>query len=717
MKTFTVLKGKPLSQGAVITSNGVNFSIFSKDATRVALCFFENANDGAPCATVEFDPVQNKTGDIWHALIPEARAGTLYLYRIDGPYNPEKGLRFDFGRYLLDPFAKCFSEGSVYKSFAASPTRDIDTIFIKDRKIQSAELFPKCVVIDDDEFDWEGDRPLGIPLEKSIIYETHLKGFTASPTSSVKAAGTYKGFTEKIPYLKSLGITAVEFLPIQEFDENENSNTNPKNGACLANYWGYSTIGFFAPKTTYSSARAPGEPVREFKQMVKDLHAAGIEVILDVVYNHTSEGNERGYTFEFKGIQNNQYYTLPGDKKYYMNFSGCGNTFNCNQPNVMLFVLQSLRYWVQEMHVDGFRFDLASILCRGQNGELLSFPPLTNLISVDPILSKTKIIAEPWDAGGGYHMGFFPGGRWSEWNDRFRDDIRRFIRGDGNTSTGAATRLAGSSDIFFHNGKRPFNSINYITCHDGFTLNDLVSYNQKHNEENGEENRDGSDGNNSYNHGFEGECTNVKIEALRSRQIKNFLTALLTAVGTPMILGGDEFRRTQRGNNNAYCQDNELAWFDWTFAQKNKSLVDFTSRLIEFRKAHPCLSRTEFFGESESEKRNGVEVIWYDYDGRMPDWSKLSRFLAYEIYGSRFQKSDGGFDSDLYFAINTDAHDMNLILPSLADGKVWARVLDTSFPEGEEILEAGKEEILGSQNRYVIPAKSYVILMAIDKRS
>ena len=402
-------------------------------------------------------------------------------------------------------------------------------------------------------------------------------------------------------------------------------------------------------------------------------------------------------------------YILPPDKQYYMNYSGCGNTFNCNQPNTMNFIVDSLRYWVQEMHVDGFRFDLASILCRDQWGQVAGFPPLTNMIAVDPILANTKIIAEPWDAGGGYQVGYFPGGRWSEWNDRFRDDIRRFVRGDEFTSTAAATRITGSSDLYFHNGKSPAASINYVACHDGFTMNDVVSYNGKHNDENGEQNRDGSDNNNSYNHGFEGECTNAKIEALRKRQIKNFIALLMLSQGVPMLLGGDEFRRSQNGNNNAYCQDNETSWFDWSFQQKNKEILDFTRRMIALRKEHPTFSRKDFFGESQEEKKRGVDVVWYDFDGRMPDWSKLNRFLACVIYGREF-------DKDFYLAANTDTHDMNLILPTPEDGKVWARVVDTSFPAGEEVAAAGAEEALQVQNRYVIPANSFVVLMAVTKK-
>lgn len=711
MKTLTLLPGKALSQGAVVTAAGVNFSIFSRNATRVVLCFFEHAKSGEPYAEIELDPHTNKTGDIWHALIPEISAGDLYLYRIDGPFEPSKGLRFDFSRYLLDPFAKALSEGSVFEHFANSPTRDMDTIFIKDRTLPKIELFPKCVVVDDEAFDWQGDIPINRPLKDSIIYEVHLKGFTASSTSGVSAPGTYKGLIEKIPYLKSLGITAVELLPVFEFDEKENGNINPKSGERLCNYWGYSTLGFFAPKHTYASDQTPGACVNEFKEMVRELHKAGIEVILDVVYNHTAEGNEHGYTFEFKGIENEIYYLLSeSDQQYYMNFSGCGNTFNCNHPTVRHFILKSLRYWVTQMHVDGFRFDLASILCRAQNGALLQFPPVTNVISEDPILSKTKIIAEPWDAGGAYQVGYFPGGRWAEWNDRFRDDVRRFIRGDEYMCTAAATRLAGSSDLYLHNGKKPYHSVNYISCHDGFTMNDVVSYNGKHNDENSEGNRDGSDNNNSYNHGYEGECTNVKIETLRMLQMKNMFGLLLLSVGTPMILGGDEFRRTQKGNNNAYCQDNDISWFDWTLAEKNKDLVSFVSKLIEFRKKHPAFARENFFGESEEERRNGVALVWYNYDGKMPDWGAQNRFLACQIFGSRVKKEDGSFDNDIYIAMNNDRHDVNIILPALPNGQVWSRVVDTSFPSGEDAVVEGKENV--TEKRYVLPANTFAVLMS-----
>lgn len=709
MATFTVLPGRPMKQGASVTPEGVNFSIFSRNATRVILAFFEKPEDGFPFATVELTPEENRTGDIWHALIPEAKEGFLYLYRIEGPHLPQKGLRFDSSRYLLDPYAKALTDGSVFKFFASSPTRETDALYVKNREIPNVSLFPKCVVINDNSFDWEGDMPINRSLDKTIIYETHLKGFTASASSNVKNPGTYSGLIEKIPYLKSLGITAVELLPIFEFDENENERENPKTGEKLKNFWGYSTLGFFAPKCNYASNKTPGACVEEFKTLVKELHKANIEIILDVVYNHTAEGNENGYTFEFKGIENEIYYMLENDKHYYKNYSGCGNTVNTNHPVVRQFILESLRYWVLKMHVDGFRFDLASVLCRNQDGYLTSWPALTEAIAEDPILHNTKIIAEPWDAGGGYLVGNFPGERWCEWNDKFRDEIRRFVRGDENSSTAAATRMAGSSDLYLRIGKRPTSSINYITAHDGFTLNDLVSYNNKHNEENGEYNRDGSDSNYSYNNGFEGLCTNGKIDTLRLRAIKNFLVCVLLSRGTPMLLAGDEFRKTQNGNNNAYCLDTETSWVDWTLAEKNKMLIQFTSILLNLRRTHPIFSEPYFFGETEDEKKNGVHIQWYNFDGRIPEWSKLNRFLACKLLGSRLQKSDGSFDNDFYIAFNTNNHDLTLLLPPVAQNQSWVRVVDTSFESGNDDIE--KEGVLSSQRNYVLPANSSVVLM------
>ncbi len=704
----------PAPFGATLTADGVNFSIYSRDASAVYLCLFENDLAQKPCSVIPLDPVKNKTGDIWHIFISGAGEGTLYLYKVNGPYEPTKGLRFNPNKYLFDPYAKAFTTGSVFRSYNRQHLQGFSTN--EGGELQDLSDFPKCVVVNDS-FDWEGDKPLNYPLEKTVIYETHLKGFTASPSSGVapEIAGTYKGFACKADYLRNLGVTSVELLPVFEFDENETANTNPRTGETLVNYWGYSTIGFFAPKTGYAADKTPGGSVREFKQMVKELHKAGLEVILDVVYNHTAEGNERGYTFEFRGLQNDVYYSLPvNDKQYYMNFSGCGNSVNCNHPVTGQFILDSLRYWVLNMHVDGFRFDLASILTRAPNGAPIPYdmPSLTAIISQDPVLSRTKIIAEPWDCAGLYQLGGFPGGtlpgdnRWSEWNGRFRDDIRRFIRGDDDATTAAATRIAGSSDCYNHSGRAPTASINFVTAHDGFTLNDLVTYNHKHNEENGEENRDGSDDNLSYNHGFEGECTNPKIQSLRLRKIKNYLIYLFVSQGVPMLLGGDEMRRTQGGNNNAYCQDNDISWINWNLAQTNSGLVRFTKNLIAYRRAHSVFSRTKFFTDAY-DKDTVPEIVWYDINAKNPDWSKQKRFLAFKLNGA----ASSADENDFYIATNTDIYDLTITLPALTDGRKWYLVSDTSLSSPEDIFEPGSEELLREQRRYVLLSGATVMFL------
>lgn len=681
--------------GATVCDGGVNFAVYSKHAEKIFLCLFKKDDDKLPYKTIELDSQKNKTGDIWHIFVENLEAGALYLFKADGPYNPPAGHRFNIHKYLFDPYAKAFTKGSVFLSY--NKQREMGLAGVQDGELFDLSDFPKCVAVADDDFDWEGDKPLNYPLNETIIYETHVKGFTAHSSSGVEFPGTYKGFTEKVAYLKSLGITSVEFLPLFEFDENEVGNSNPRTGERLKNYWGYSTIGFFAPKTSYSYDKTPGGAVREFKEMVKALHKEGLEVILDVVYNHTAEGNENGYTFCFRGLDNSVYYMLPEhEKQYYMNYSGCGNTVNCNHPVTAQFILDSLRYWVSEMHVDGFRFDLASILARGENGAVEGNPYLTRAISEDPVLANTKIIAEPWDCGGAYHLGNFPGGRWSEWNGRFRDDIRRFIRGDENTATQAATRIAGSSDFYHY--RSPLSSINFVTAHDGFTLNDLVSYNYKHNEENGEENRDGSDDNLSYNHGYEGACENPKIEEVRLRKIKNFLIFLMISEGVPMLLAGDEMRRTQNGNNNAYCQDSPLGWIDWSFAEKNSGLVRFTSKLIELRKKYEVFRRKQFFDSS------APEIVWYDSTGKMPDWSKTGRFLAFKMT----DKSGKEF----YIASNMDRFDLTITLPAPSGKKQWYFMADTSFPSPDDFVPENQQEKLQNQRRYVLLTNSMVVLEA-----
>ncbi len=707
------MPGKPFPLGAEVTAEGVNFAVFSRNGTRVILDLFQNSNDNDPYASIELDPVQNRTGDVWHIFIPGLKAGALYVYQVDGPFEPSQGHRFNVKQLLFDPYAKALTPVSVFHNLPPTYRTPVDKTDVELAESRHLYDFPKCVVVDDAAFDWEGDRPINRPLSESILYEVHVRGFTANGNSGVRNPGTYDGFIERIPYLKDLGITAVELMPIHEFDEYENTNINPRTGERMKNYWGYSTMAFFAPKASYAADKSPGGVVNEFKRLVKELHRAGIEVILDVVYNHTAEGNEHGISLNLRGFENSVYYQLVGNhKEYYMNFSGCGNTVNCNHPVVRQLIIDSLRHWVLDYHVDGFRFDLASILSRSQEGAVLRFPPLTNAIAEDPILAKTKIIAEPWDAGGAYQLGGFPGGRWAEWNDRFRDEIRRFWRGDEHASTSAATRISGSSDLFTISGRTPAHSINYVTCHDGFTMNDLVSYNHKHNDENGEENRDGTDSNWSYNHGYEGPTANPLIEKRRNRQMRNFLLTLLISQGTPMLLGGDEFRRGQHGNNNAYCQDNEISWFDWNNAGINAKLLAFTKRAIALRKNHAVFRRPVFF---QGHKAGCVpDIQWYNADGSNPDWNTISRFLAFCLFGEHCPNADGAPDKDFYVVANTDRQDIMVKIPTIQGKgkKKWYLVADTSIDSEEAIAEEGKAEQLREQEHYVIPANSLIILVA-----
>lgn len=711
MKLEETLPGHPFPLGAEPSENGVNFAIFSRNGTRVILNLFSNEGDKEPSDTIELDPVNNRTGDIWHIFIPNLKAGTLYLYQIDGPFEPSNGHRFNVKQFLLDPYAKALTAESIFLNLPNNYRPPVDKTDIDLADGSHPYNFPKCVVIDDSSFDWEGDKPINRPLNESIIYEVHAKGFTAGKNSNVKNPGTYDGFIEKIPYLKELGITAVELLPMYEFDEYENTNINPRTGERMKNYWGYSTLSFFAPKASFAADKAPGAVVTEFKRLVKEMHKANLEVILDVVFNHTAEGNEHGVAISFRGIENSIYYMLVGShKEYYMNYSGCGNTFNCNHPIVRTFIIDCLRHWVLDYHIDGFRFDLASILTRNPDGSIPGLPPLTNAIAEDPILSKTKIIAEPWDAGGAYHVGGFPGGRWAEWNDKFRDEIRRFWRGDEKASTGAATRITGSSDLYTISGRTPNHSINFVSCHDGFTMNDLVSYNHKHNEENGEENRDGTDSNWSYNHGYEGPTANPFIEKMRNKQMKNFMLTLLISQGTPMLLGGDELRRTQRGNNNAYCQDNDMSWFDWTLAETNSKILDFTRKAINLRKNHAVFKRNTFF---LGQRAGSVpDIQWYNADGSNPDWNNLSRFLAFCLFGQYCKNADGNADNDFYIAANTDRQDIMVTIPTPLPNKKWYLLADTSDDSDNSIMEEDKIEQLREQEHYVIPANSLIILIA-----
>jgi glycogen operon protein len=558
--------GRSSPLGATVLDGGVNFSVYSRSATAVELLFFDREDDSVPSRTVPIDPATNRSYHYWHVFVAGVKSGQLYGYRMFGPTVPERGLRFDSTKVLLDPYCRAVVVPKGYSRVAARADRD------------NSATAMKSVVVDPSHYDWEGDQPLHQASSRTIIYEMHVRGFTAHPNSGVHETkrGTYAGLIEKIPYLHQLGVTAVELLPVFHFDQLDSPPGK-------INYWGYAPIAFFSPHQGYSSNRSPLGPVNEFRDMVKALHRAGIEVILDVVFNHTAEGDERGPTLCFRGIDNSTYYMVENGGERYANFTGCGNTLNANHPIVRRMIVDSLRYWVQEMHVDGFRFDLASILTRDASGQPLPNAPVLWDIESDPALAGTKLLAEAWDAAGLYQVGNFVGDAWKEWNGRFRDDVRDFIRSQPGAVRRIADRMVGGPDIFGHEDREAEQSVNFVTCHDGFTLNDLVSYNQKHNEANGEGNRDGADDNHSWNCGVEGPTDDPAIEQLRNRQIKNFFTVTLLSLGVPMFVMGDEVRRTQLGNNNAYCQDNDLSWFDWTLLDKHADLLRFVSLLCSRR--------------------------------------------------------------------------------------------------------------------------------------
>ncbi|HET6485038.1 MAG TPA: glycogen debranching protein GlgX [Spirochaetia bacterium] len=667
MRTAThTTPGKPIPYGATPGPRGTQFSVFSRNATAVSLLIFDGPQDAAPALVVPLEPGVNKTGDMWHVEVAGVGPGAFYLYRVDGPYDPHRGDRFDPHKPLLDPYVK-----------AIAPSESGGT--------------PKGIVVSDD-FDWRGDRPLGRPLRTSVIYETHVRSLTCGPGAGVEHPGTFRGVAEKLPYLRDLGITAVELLPVQEFDERENPRHNPVTGERLQNYWGYSTIGFFAPKGGYSSAGALGQQVTEFKEMVRDLHAAGIEVILDVVFNHTAEGNETGPTLSFRGLDNSIYYMLDGrDRSRYRNFSGCGNTLNCNHPIVRSLIIDCLRYWVVEMHVDGFRFDLGSVLGRDIDGNLLPNPPILQRIAEEPVLRHTKIIAEAWDAAGAYQVGWFPGGRWAEWNDRFRDDVRRYWRGDSGMVPGLATRLAGSSDLYLRDGRKPFHSVNFISSHDGFTLNDLVSYSRKHNEENGEGNQDGSTPDQAANYGVEGPTDDPRIESIRNRQVKNLLATVLLSLGTPMLLGGDEIRRTQRGNNNPWCQNNLISWYDWSFLERHADIHRFCRQLIRFRLAHPAFLRPEFYSGRDASHNRIPDITWLTEEAEPADWAPDRSTLAILIDGNKADIEADRDDNDILMLFNCRDQPVVFVLAPVPPGKeAWYRVMDTSI--ARDVASPGEEE-------------------------
>ncbi|HUI58236.1 MAG TPA: glycogen debranching protein GlgX [Bryobacteraceae bacterium] len=680
--------GSPHPIGATLSPAGVNFSLFSENATGVQLLLFAEHNSAAPFQVITLDPYINKTFHLWHVFVSGLQAGASYAFRVNGPNNPAAGQRFNPNKVLIDPYARGNTNDLWNRVAACTPDDNVATSM-------------RSVVIDTSGYDWEGDTPLRRPMEDTIVYEMHVRGFTRSPSSGVLQPGTFAGVIEKVPYLQDLGVTAVELLPVFDFDET--AVLQEVNGQPLTNYWGYSTMGFFAPQSSYCLSPEAGTHLQEFRDMVKALHKAGIEVILDVVFNHTDEGNQLGPTFSFKGIDNQTYYFLvPWNLQYYLDFTGCGNTFNCNHPIAQKLIVECLRYWVCEAHVDGFRFDEASILSRGEDGNPSPHPPVVWQIELDDDLANAKVIAEAWDAAGLYQVGHFPGDRWAEWNGVYRDNIRSFVRGDPGVVGNVASRLAGSSDIYQSRGQLPINSINFVTCHDGFTLNDLVSYDQKHNEANGQGNADGADNNLSWNCGVEGPSADPAITALRNRQVRNFATILLLSRGVPMFVAGDEVRRTQGGNNNPYCQDNPVNWFDWTLADKYADLHRFFKGMIAFRKRYATLHTGQFFNGAVN-SRGLTDVTWHGTELNNPGWSDPNaRVLALTLAGFNS-------DPDLHVMLNMYWDSLEFQLPAVP-GRTWCRAIDTAQAPPQDIADPGSEPPVPGST-YMVQGRSVVVLV------
>ena len=682
--------GRSFPIGATLVQGGANFSTFSRSATGIELLFFDREDDARPSRVVPIDPSVGRTYHYWHVFVPGVQAGQIYGFRAYGPFEPTRGLRFDPSKLLLDPYGRAVVVPKHYSREAARLKGD------------NTATAMKSVVTDPQAYDWEGDLPLKRPWSRTIIYEMHVRGFTAHPSSGLADSkrGTYAGVVQKIPYLQQLGITAVELLPVFQFDPQDAPQGR-------TNYWGYSPVSFFAPHQAYSSRQEPLGAVDEFRDMVKALHRAGIEVILDVVFNHTAEDGHDGPTQCFRGLDNSTYYLLEEDRSQYPNFTGTGNTLNANHPIVRRMIVDSLRYWVEEMHVDGFRFDLASILARDSSGAVMSNPPVLWDIESDPALAGTKMIAEAWDAAGLYQVGNFTGDSWKEWNDRFRDDIRDFFRGANDSVGRAADRLLGSPSIYGWKERELEESINFVACHDGFTLNDVVSYDHKHNEENGEDNRDGSGENRSWNCGIEGPTDDAVIERLRNRQVKNFLTVAMLSGGVPMFVMGDEVRRSQRGNNNAYCQDNDTSWFDWNLLSKHADVLRFVKLLIKRRVIRDL--------EHERRRVNLSQVLreakpaWHGVKLNEPDWSPFSHSIA--IGGELKNESVLA-----HVILNSYLEPLDFELPILSgDSKHWRRWIDTALDPPHEICEWNAEQaVLG--NTYRAGARSVVVLIAGDGR-
>jgi glycogen operon protein len=651
-----------LPYGASVTDRGVQFTVFSRSATAMRLLLYKHVDDREPSEMVDFDRNKDRWGDVWSIHLHGLQAGQLYHFQANGPFDPESGQWFDGNARLIDPYAKALA--GCFQHTTDGVIRP-----------------PKCVVVEDT-FDWEGDRHLRRPMSDTVIYEMHVRGFTQSKTAKVKHSGSYLGVIEKIPYLKSLGITAVELMPVHEFPIHDIHGNVPAR----PNYWGYDPMAFFSPHRGYAWSKEPGAQVNEFKQMVKALHQAGIEVILDVVFNHTCEGNERGPVLSFKGLENQVYYILNSGGAHYSNYSGCGNTFNGNHPVCRELIFHCLRHWVHNYHIDGFRFDLASILSRDRHGNLVQNPPLVELIAEDPMLADTKIIAEAWDAAGAYQVGSFGDLRWAEWNGRYRDDTRRYWRGDESMVGAMATRLSGSSDLYEQAGRAPYSSINFITSHDGFTLNDMVSYRDKHNEVNGEGNRDGDNNNYRDNYGQEGPTKKKAIEAIRLRQIKNMFTTLLLSQGVPMIVMGDEVRRTQKGNNNAYCQDNEISWFNWNQVDQHADVLRFAKALIEFRRMQPSLRRQQFLTGRPQDHRGIPDVSWFESTGKPIYWDAPDGTLVCWLSKPSLASDPEEFGRDILIMLNGTPETKSFHFPAATRGLRWRTFIDTTKDSPNDIF-------------------------------
>jgi glycogen operon protein len=679
--------GNSFPLGATVVNGGVNFSLYSREATGMEVLLFDRPDDAKPACVIALDPSSNRTYHYWHVFVPGVRPGQIYGYRAQGPADPANGMRFDSAKVLLDPYGRAVVVPKHYNRIVSSDEGD------------NAETAMKSVVVDPSAYDWEGDAPLRLPSARTIVYEMHVRGFTRHPSSGVaeNRRGTYAGLIEKIPYLQQLGITAVELLPVFQFDPQD---CPPGK----TNYWGYAPVSFFAPHQAYSSRQDPLGPVDEFRDMIKALHRAGIEVILDVVFNHTAEGDHCGPTLSFRGLDNKTYYILEKDRARYANYTGTGNTLNANHPIVRRMIVDSLRYWVEEMHVDGFRFDLASILARDQSGQVMANPPVLWDIESDPSLAGTKVIAEAWDAAGLYQVGSFIGDSWKEWNGRFRDDARSFFRGEEGSLAPFADRMVGSPEIYGHKQREPEQSVNFITCHDGFTLNDLVSYDHKHNEENDENNRDGADDNRSWNCGVEGPTDDPVVEKLRNRQVKNLLTVTLLSIGLPMILMGDEVRRTQGGNNNAYCLDNELNWFDWSLVAKHADVHRFVTLLNARRLLRDV--------EHERQRMSLTQLLhqakksWHGVKPGQPDWSQHSHSIA---VSAELRKERLLF----YLILNAYWEPLDFELPPVSDGSTnpWRRWIDTALASPLDIVPWKAAPSIPSQT-YRAESRSVVMLFA-----